>query len=48
MAEGDEAVALGPPRILVGDDYGLFEVAVGGEYGAERVGGGLPPEPPHE
>lgn len=48
MAEGDEAVALRPSRILVGDDHGLLEVAVRGEYGTERVRGGLPPEPPHE
>lgn len=48
MAEGDEPVTLGPPRGFVGDDDGLLEVPVGGEDGAERVGCGLPPEPPNE
>lgn len=48
MAERDEPVALGAAGGLVGDDDGLLEVAEGGEDGPERVGVGLPAEPPHE
>lgn len=48
VAERDEPVALGAAGGLVGDDDGLLEVAEGGEDGPERVGVGLPAEPPHE
>ena len=44
VAEGDEAVALRLAGGLVEYDDGLLEVAVGGEEGAEAVGGGVPAE----
>lgn len=44
VLEGDEAVAFGLAGVLVEDDDGLVEIAVGGEEGAEGVGCGLEAE----
>ncbi|PON73816.1 LOW QUALITY PROTEIN: hypothetical protein TorRG33x02_248680 [Trema orientale] len=41
VLEGDEAVPFGLAGVLVEDNDGLVEVAVGGEEGAEGLGGGL-------
>lgn len=44
VLEGDEAVSLRLPGLLVENDYSFLELAVGREEAAEAVRGGVPSE----